>query len=57
MFVIAHSLELRALPYALNLSPRAAASFNNTAGADGTWQITDHIAPGTAARFYRAVEQ
>ena len=29
----------------------------NTAGADGTWQITDHIAPGTAARFYRAVEQ
>jgi len=29
IFVIARSLELRALPYALNRPPRAAASFNN----------------------------
>ncbi len=28
IFVIARSLELRALPYALNRPPRAAASFN-----------------------------
>jgi len=32
MFFIARSLELRALPYAINLSPRAAASFNYGAG-------------------------
>src|SRR5664279_3569030 len=29
IFVIARSLELQALPYALNRPPRAAASFNN----------------------------
>ena len=29
IFVIARSLELRALPYALNRPPRAAASFNH----------------------------
>jgi hypothetical protein len=28
IFVIARSLELQALPYALNTPPRAAASFN-----------------------------
>jgi hypothetical protein len=35
IFVIARSLELRALPYALNRPPRAAASFNPQAGATG----------------------
>ena len=34
MLFIARSLELRALPYALNRPPRAAASFNERSGVD-----------------------
>ncbi len=33
IFVIARSLELQALPYALDRPPRAAASFNKITGA------------------------
>jgi hypothetical protein len=35
MFFMTRSLELQALPYALNRPPRAAASFNKDNGPDG----------------------
>jgi hypothetical protein len=52
IFVIARSLELRALPYALNRPPRAAASFNQLASANsrrpfcfrGRWEIRCSLA-------------
>jgi hypothetical protein len=51
IFVIARSLELQALPYALNRPPRAAASFNHSiqrmeASHSRQWQFGS---PGGAA--------
>jgi hypothetical protein len=43
MFFIARSLELRALPYAFNLPPRAAASFNKRARGGGGTAVLFHV--------------
>jgi hypothetical protein len=42
IFVIARSLELQALPYALNRPPRAAASFNPASAVDGGIPLLFH---------------
>jgi len=50
IFVIARSLELQALPYALNRPPRAAASFNKSPEPTAVGAVRSAIAVHIASR-------